>query len=148
VAKVIFAHVLPLTGSDFRTRLQPVAVAVVFIGAPPDAQDGADALAATFRLTPAETKVLASLLWRSNASVSGCGLLGRHWNGMRQMPPSPSAGPGARQAMRGPGKAGFAWVTSSIATRAITRSGAGAGAATARSSVALASSACQVCTCR
>jgi DNA-binding CsgD family transcriptional regulator/PAS domain-containing protein len=56
-----FAHVLPLTGSDFRTRLQPTAVAAVFIGAPPDAQDGADAVAAAFGLTPAETKVLASL---------------------------------------------------------------------------------------
>jgi DNA-binding CsgD family transcriptional regulator len=57
----IFAHVLPLTGSDFRARLQPVAVAAVFIGAPPDAQDGADALAATFGLTQAETRLLASL---------------------------------------------------------------------------------------
>ncbi len=56
----IFAHVLPLTGSDFRTRLQP-AVAAVFIGAPPDAQDGADAVAAAFGLTPAETRLLASL---------------------------------------------------------------------------------------
>jgi hypothetical protein len=33
----VFAHVLPLTGSDFRTRLQPAAVAAVFIGAPPPA---------------------------------------------------------------------------------------------------------------
>jgi DNA-binding CsgD family transcriptional regulator len=33
----------------------------VFIGAPPDAQDGADALAVAFGLTAAETKVLASL---------------------------------------------------------------------------------------
>jgi DNA-binding CsgD family transcriptional regulator/PAS domain-containing protein len=57
----IFAHVLPLTGSDFRTRLQPKAVAAVFIGAPPDAQDGADAVAAAFGLTPAETRLLASL---------------------------------------------------------------------------------------
>jgi DNA-binding CsgD family transcriptional regulator/PAS domain-containing protein len=57
----IFAHVLPLTGSDFRARLQPAAVAAVFIGGSPDAQDGANALAATFGLTPAETKVLASL---------------------------------------------------------------------------------------
>jgi DNA-binding CsgD family transcriptional regulator/PAS domain-containing protein len=57
----IFAHVLPLTGSDFRTWLQPSAVAAVFIGAPPDAQDGADAVAAAFGLTPAETKVLVSL---------------------------------------------------------------------------------------
>jgi DNA-binding CsgD family transcriptional regulator/PAS domain-containing protein len=57
----IFAHVLPLTGSDFRTRLQPAAVAAVFIGAPPDAQEGADAVAAAFGLTPAETKVVFSL---------------------------------------------------------------------------------------
>jgi DNA-binding CsgD family transcriptional regulator/PAS domain-containing protein len=60
-APPVFAHVLPLTGSDFRTRLKPAAVAAVFIGAPPDAQDGADAVAATFGLTPAETNVLASL---------------------------------------------------------------------------------------
>jgi hypothetical protein len=53
----VFAHVLPLTGSDFRTRLQPAAVAAVFIGAPPNAQDGADALAAAFGLRPAETRV-------------------------------------------------------------------------------------------
>jgi DNA-binding CsgD family transcriptional regulator len=59
-APPIFAHVLPLTGSDFRTRLQPAAVAAVFIGAPPDAQDGADALAAAFGLTPAETRLFAS----------------------------------------------------------------------------------------
>ena len=57
----IFAHVLPLTRSVFRTRLQPAAVAAVFIGAPPDAQDGADTLAAAFGLTPAETRVIASL---------------------------------------------------------------------------------------
>ena len=60
-APPIFAHVLPLTGSDFRTRLQPAAVAAVFIGAPPDAKDGADAVAAAFGLTPAETRVLAGL---------------------------------------------------------------------------------------
>jgi DNA-binding CsgD family transcriptional regulator/PAS domain-containing protein len=57
----ILAHVLPLTGSAFRTRLQPAAVAAVFIGAPPDAQDGADTVALAFGLTPAETRVLASL---------------------------------------------------------------------------------------
>lgn len=58
----VFAHVLPLTGGDFRTRLQPAAVAAVFIGTPMDAQDGADMVAAAFGLTPAETRVLASLL--------------------------------------------------------------------------------------
>src|SRR5262245_38165517 len=58
----VFAHVLPLTGSDLRTRLEPAAVAAVFISAPANAQDGADATAAAFGLTPAETRVLASLL--------------------------------------------------------------------------------------
>jgi DNA-binding CsgD family transcriptional regulator/PAS domain-containing protein len=58
----VFAHVLPLTGSELRTRLQPEAVAAVFIGAPPDGQDGADVTAAAYGLTPAETRVLASLL--------------------------------------------------------------------------------------
>ena len=57
----IFGHVLPLTGSDFRTRLQPAAVAAVFVGAPPDEQEGADTVAAAFSLTPAETRVLANL---------------------------------------------------------------------------------------
>jgi len=55
----IFAQVVPLTGSDLQTRLQPVAA--VFISALPDAQDGADTVAAAFDLTPAETRLLASL---------------------------------------------------------------------------------------
>jgi DNA-binding CsgD family transcriptional regulator/PAS domain-containing protein len=43
-AAPLFAHVLPMNGSDLRTQLQPEAVAAVFIGAPvPD-------------VTPAETK--------------------------------------------------------------------------------------------
>jgi DNA-binding CsgD family transcriptional regulator len=58
----IFAHVLPLTGSDLRTRLQPEAVAAVFIGVAPGNQDTAAAAAAAFDLTPAQTRVLASLL--------------------------------------------------------------------------------------
>ena len=58
----IFAHVLPLTGGDLRTRLQPQAIAAVFIGASPDAQDGAEVAAAAYGLTPAETRVLACLL--------------------------------------------------------------------------------------
>jgi DNA-binding CsgD family transcriptional regulator/PAS domain-containing protein len=58
----IFAHVLPLTGSDLRTRLQPAAVAAVFIGVSPSNQDTADAAAVAFNLTPAETRVLANLL--------------------------------------------------------------------------------------
>ncbi len=58
----IFAHVLPLTGSDLRTRLQPAAIAAVFIGVPHTDQDAAATTAAAFGLTPAETRVLASLL--------------------------------------------------------------------------------------
>jgi DNA-binding CsgD family transcriptional regulator/PAS domain-containing protein len=61
-APPVIAHVLPLTGGDVRTRLQPAAVAAVFISAAPDEQDGADAMAAAFGLTPAETRVLTSLL--------------------------------------------------------------------------------------
>jgi hypothetical protein len=58
----VVAHVLPLTTSDVRTRLEPAAVAAVFIGAPADEQDGAAMAAAAFRLTPAATRVLKSLL--------------------------------------------------------------------------------------
>jgi DNA-binding CsgD family transcriptional regulator len=58
----VFAYVLPLTGSDLRTRLRPTAVAAVFIGTSIDEQRGADATADTFGLTPAESRVLASLL--------------------------------------------------------------------------------------
>ena len=58
----MFAHVLPLTGGDLRTRLQPAAVAAIFIGARPDEQEVAEIAAATYGLTPAEARVLASLL--------------------------------------------------------------------------------------
>src|SRR5262249_32642551 len=58
----VVAHVLPLTGSELRTRLEPAAVAAVFIGAAPDEQHAAHTVAAAFGLTPAETRVLASLL--------------------------------------------------------------------------------------
>jgi DNA-binding CsgD family transcriptional regulator/PAS domain-containing protein len=58
----VVAHVLPLTGSELRTRLESAAVAAVFIGAPPGKEDAANSAAAAFDLTPAETRVLASLL--------------------------------------------------------------------------------------
>jgi DNA-binding CsgD family transcriptional regulator/PAS domain-containing protein len=58
----IFAHVLPMRGGELRTRLDPAAVAAVFIGAAPDEQATADLIAAAYGLTPAETRVLASLL--------------------------------------------------------------------------------------
>jgi alkylhydroperoxidase family enzyme len=49
----VLAHVLPLTGGDLRTRLQPEAVAAVFIGTPPEEQDVAAATASAYGLTPA-----------------------------------------------------------------------------------------------
>lgn len=55
-----FAHVLPMNGSELRTRLEPAAAAAVFI-AQPEMGDG-EALATAFGLTPAEAQVLASLL--------------------------------------------------------------------------------------
>ena len=58
----IFAHVLPMTGSELRTRLQPAAAAAIFIGALPDEDDAADIAAAAFGLTPAEKRVLKGLL--------------------------------------------------------------------------------------
>jgi DNA-binding CsgD family transcriptional regulator len=58
----VFAHVLPLNGSGMRTRLQPAAVAAVFISGTPNEKDAADTMAAAFGLTAAETRVLASLL--------------------------------------------------------------------------------------
>ena len=57
-----FAHVLPLTGGELRTRLKPAAVAAVFIGAPADERDAADAVRRAYRLTPAEARLLTSLL--------------------------------------------------------------------------------------
>jgi DNA-binding CsgD family transcriptional regulator len=58
----LFAHVLPMTGSALRTGMQPEAVAAIFVGAHADKQGGAELMAATYGLTPAETRVLASLL--------------------------------------------------------------------------------------
>ncbi len=58
----IFAHVLPLTGGDLRTGLEPAAAAAVFIGAEQDEEEAAQAMAAAFGLTPAETRLLESLL--------------------------------------------------------------------------------------
>ena len=56
-----FAHVLPMNGSELRTRLQPAAVAAVFIGRP-EPEGEAAVLAAAFGLTSAEAQVLTSLL--------------------------------------------------------------------------------------
>ena len=57
----IFAHVLPMNGGARRTRIQPEVVAAVFVAAW-DVRDEATAVAEVFGLTPAELRVLASLL--------------------------------------------------------------------------------------
>jgi DNA-binding CsgD family transcriptional regulator len=51
-----------MTGGNLRTRLKPEAAAAVFIGAIADEQNAADTIAAAYGLTPAETRLLASLL--------------------------------------------------------------------------------------
>jgi DNA-binding CsgD family transcriptional regulator len=67
----LFAHVLPMTGSDLRTGLQATAVAAIFVGVPTDQQSGAELMAAAYDLTPAETRVLAHLLaGRTSAETS------------------------------------------------------------------------------
>jgi DNA-binding CsgD family transcriptional regulator/PAS domain-containing protein len=58
----VFAHVLPLAGGETRARLEPQAAAAVFIGAAPGEHQGADAMAAAFGLTAAETRLVESLL--------------------------------------------------------------------------------------
>ncbi len=55
----VLAHVLV---SDERTRLPPTAAAAVFVGAPTDEQDSAGTMARVYGLTPAEMRVLVSLL--------------------------------------------------------------------------------------
>ncbi|MFK0161675.1 PAS domain-containing protein [Rhizobium sp. NPDC090279] len=60
----LFAHVLPLNGSEMRTRLEPEAMAAVFIGS---------SMAAAFDVTPAEAKEYLSRrfgLTRAEADVA------------------------------------------------------------------------------
>lgn len=61
-APPVFAHVLPLTGSDLRISLHPKAVAAIFVGASASDERDIDAFATEFCLTPAETRVVAGLL--------------------------------------------------------------------------------------
>ncbi|NIX77668.1 helix-turn-helix transcriptional regulator [Microvirga terricola] len=56
-----YAHVLPMTVGDLRTRLQPEAVAAVFVGRT-DERSGAALVAKAFDLTPAEERILESLV--------------------------------------------------------------------------------------
>jgi DNA-binding CsgD family transcriptional regulator len=57
------AHVLPLARGEIRARLSPQATAAVFIARPGEAPEtDLSAFAATFRLTPAETRLLQGLV--------------------------------------------------------------------------------------
>jgi DNA-binding CsgD family transcriptional regulator/PAS domain-containing protein len=57
-----YAHVLPLSGGESRARLQPEAAAAVFVGSAGAQADGAEAMAAAFSLTSAETRLVGNLL--------------------------------------------------------------------------------------
>lgn len=67
-AAPVVAHVLPLARGDVRTRLDPTAVAAVFINSTDDDRTRVGAAAATFGLTPAETRVLTRVLSGKNVN--------------------------------------------------------------------------------
>jgi DNA-binding CsgD family transcriptional regulator/PAS domain-containing protein len=70
------AHVLPLARGDLRTRLMPQATAAVFVTRVEQATPAKiDTVAATFGLTPAETRVLERLL-RGMSLVAAAAALG------------------------------------------------------------------------
>lgn len=58
----VVGHVLPMAGGNLRPQLRSKAVAAVFIAAELDEQLEAQMVAKAFCLTPAETRLLASLL--------------------------------------------------------------------------------------
>lgn len=58
----VLAHVLPLSGSEARPRLEARASAAVFVGAIDDDELNIEAIAAAFGLTKAECRVITSLL--------------------------------------------------------------------------------------
>jgi DNA-binding CsgD family transcriptional regulator/PAS domain-containing protein len=69
-----YAHVLPLAGGELRTRLDPEAVAAVFVGAAADDEDGAEAMAAAFSLTFAESRLIENLLAGHSLKEAGAAL--------------------------------------------------------------------------
>jgi DNA-binding CsgD family transcriptional regulator len=70
----VVAHVLPLAGGEVRTRLEPAAVAAVFINPKVDDAASAQAVAATYGLTPAETRVLTRVLTGSTVAEAAADL--------------------------------------------------------------------------
>ena len=69
-----YAHVLPLAGGELRARLKPEAAAAVFVEAPADEAEGAEAMAAAFPLTLAETRLVEHLLAGRNLKESAAAL--------------------------------------------------------------------------
>ena len=70
----VVAHVLPLAGGEVRSRLEPAAVAAVFINRKVDDAASAQAVAATFGLTRAETRVLTRVLTGSTVAEAAADL--------------------------------------------------------------------------
>jgi PAS domain S-box-containing protein len=58
----VMAHVLPLARAEMQNQLEPSAVAAIFVRNWEDARANAELLAATYELTPAETRLLSCLL--------------------------------------------------------------------------------------
>src|SRR5262249_32894072 len=70
----VVAHVLPLVGGEVRSRLEPAAVAAVFVNAKVDDAVSAQAVATTFGQTPAETRVLTRILTGSTVAEAAADL--------------------------------------------------------------------------
>jgi len=70
----VVAHVLPLAGGEVRTCLESYAVAAVFINPKVDHAASARAVATTFGLTPAETRVLTRILTGSTVAEAATDL--------------------------------------------------------------------------
>jgi DNA-binding CsgD family transcriptional regulator/PAS domain-containing protein len=70
----VVAHVLPLVGGEIRSRLEPAAVAAVIVNPKVDDAINANAVATTFGLTPAETRVLSRMLTGSTVAEAAVDL--------------------------------------------------------------------------
>jgi DNA-binding CsgD family transcriptional regulator/PAS domain-containing protein len=64
----VVAHVLPLAGGEVRSRLEPAAVAAVFVNPKVDDAATARAVAGVYGLTAAETRVLTRMLTGSTVA--------------------------------------------------------------------------------
>ncbi len=73
-AAPVIAHVLPLARGEVRTRLDPSAVAAVFINPARDDESRVRAVSAAFGLTRAETRVLTRILSGRNLGETAADL--------------------------------------------------------------------------